>query len=430
MSWLTQALNNWRPAAGGARRFTGSAQPEEWLLDAWRGPQSRSGVTVSEQAALGHPAVYAAVRVLSESLAQLPTKVYRYRADGGKDEDRQHALWVLLHDSPNPEMTAFEFKACLMGHLALWGNAYAEVERDGLGRVVNLWPLRPDRMTVTRDDAGRRVWVYTLPTGAPAKFTWKNPSYQAPPILHLRGLSADGHLGYSPLQLLRESIGLSLAAEQYGARIFGSAGSVRGALKTEQRLTDDVAKRIKESWEASHKGLTNAHRVAVLEQGVSWQQIGVSPEDAQMLQTRKFQVNEIARAFRVPPHMIGDLERATFSNIEHQSIDFVTHTLMPWVVAWEQAIARDLLSIRSFRTHTVKFVVNGLLRGDVKSRFEAYAIGIQHGWYSPDDVRGFEDLNPLPDGVGDTYLRPLNMVPAGQAPASAPTTTRPTEVAA
>lgn len=410
MGWLKRLLDPVETRGG-------LAEVDFWLRDALvGGVSSKTGAVVNEEAALGHAGVYACVRVLADSVAQLPLRVYRRRDGAGKDEDREHPLWSILHDLPNPEMTAFEFRQAMQGHLALWGNAYAEIERDGFGRVRALWPLRPDRMTVTRDAQKRRVWVYQLPGGEPVKWTWANPSVTPAPILHLRGMSGDGGAGYSPISLLREPIGLGLAAEEYGARMFSNAARPSGVLQAPKVVSDKAMERLRQGWEAAHRGLSNAHRVAILEEGITWQQIGMTANDAQFLETRKFQLNEICRAFRVPPHLVGDLERATFSNIEHQAIDFVVHSLTPWLVCWEQALARDLLSVKGFATHQIRFVVAGLLRGDIATRYEAYSVGRQNGWLNVDEIRDLEDLNPLEDGAGQVYLTPLNMTPAGSTP--------------
>jgi HK97 family phage portal protein len=394
---------NWLSFRG---RSSSLSNPEQWLVDAWGGSATTSGATVNARTALGISAVYACVRVLADSVAQLPLKLQR--VDGNRrEDDREHSLWTVLHDLPNPEMTAFEFKQTMQGHLALRNNAYAEIERDGVGRVVGLWPLNPEKMQVVRDERLNKVWLYELPDGRTVKWTWSNPSRTPSPILHLRGLG-DGSVGASPLTLLRNAFGLALAAEEYGARLFGNSARPSGVLQTAGKLSPQAAKNLKDSWEAAHRGLSNAQRVAVLEEGVTWQQVGMTAEDSQFLQTRKFQLNEVARAFRVPPHMIGDLDRATFSNIEHQAIEFVVHSLTPWLVCWEQALARDVLSVKSFTTHQVKFNVNGLLRGDIASRYQAYAVGRQWGWLSANDILSLEDMNGIGD-QGDVYLNPLNM---------------------
>jgi HK97 family phage portal protein len=400
-------------------RTSGLENPQQWLVDAFGSGTSTAGANVNARTALGISAVYACVRVLADSVAQLPLKLQRIE-DGGRVDDRTHSLWPILHDLPNPEMTAFEFKQTMQGHLALRNNAYAEIERDGTGRVVGLWPLNPEKMQVTRDKALNKVWLYELPDGSSVKWTWSNPTRTPSPILHLRGLG-DGSGGWSPLTLLRNAFGLTIAAEEYGARLFSNSARPSGVLQTPGKLSPAAAKNLKESWEAAHRGLSNAQRVAVLEEGLTWQQVGMSADDAQFLQTRKFQLNEVARAFRIPPHMIGDLERATFSNIEHQAIEFVVHTLTPWLVCWEQAIARDILSIKSFNTHQVKFNVNGLLRGDIQSRYQAYAIGRNWGWLSANKILEMEDMNGIGD-QGDTYLNPLNMKDASLPLADGSTT--------
>lgn len=403
------------------RRTSGLAEVDFWLKDAWTGgAQSSAGAVVNEQTAMGVSAVYACMRVLADSVAQLPLKIQKIDTNG-KTDDRKHPLWTILHDLPNPEMTAFEFKQAMQAALTLRNNAYAEIERDGVGRVVGLWPLNAAKMQVTRDDQRNKVWLYELPDGKTVKWTWANTSRTPAPILHLRGLG-DGTVGCEPLALLKNTIGMTIAAEEYGARLFSNSAQPRGVLQTPNRLSPQAAVNLKTSWEASHRGLSNAHRVAVLEEGLTWQQVGLSAEDAQFLETRKFQLNEIARAFRVPPHMIGDLERATFSNIEHQAIEFVVHTITPWLVCWEQAIARDLLSVKSFNTHQAKFVVNGLLRGDITSRYAAYATGRQWGWLSANDVLRLEDQNGIGE-QGDIYMTPMNMQDASKpAPAPAPAT--------
>lgn len=384
------------------------ANPEKWLIDWFSGGgKAASGVTVNETTALNATAVFSAVDILSRTLASLPLPVYHRLQGGGKERATDHPLYVLLHDLPNPEMTSFELRQALMGHLALWGNAFAEIERDNGGRVIGLWPLRPDRMQVRRDERGLR-YEYSLSSGSGVVLRQRN-------VMHIRGLSSDGIVGYSPIRLAREAIGLSLATEEFGARFFGNGSRPGGVLQHPGKLSEDASKRLKKSWEEMHQGLTQAHRVAILEEGMTWQQVGIPPEDAQFLETRKFQVTEIARIFHVPPHMLADLERSTFSNIEHQGIEFVVHTMRPWLVCWEQAIKRDLFLSAERNTYFAEFLVDGLLRGDTKSRYEAYAVGRQNGWLSADDIRELENMNPLPDGQGKIYLVNGNMVPADQA---------------
>lgn len=372
-----------------------------WIFD---GNKAASGVSVNEKTALTSTAVFSAVDILSRTLASLPLPVYRRLQGGGKEKATDHPLYEILHDLSNPEMTSFEFRQALMGHLALWGNAYAEIERNNAGQIIALWPLRPDRMTVKRDSKGL-LYIYQMPDGGQVGLRQSN-------IMHIRGLSSDGIIGYSPIRMAREAIGLALATEEFGARFFGNGSNPGGVLQHPGKLSEEAARRLKKSWEEMHQGLSQSHRVAILEEGMTWQQVGIPPEDAQFLETRKFQVTEIARIFHVPPHMLGDLERSTFSNIEHQGIEFVVHTMRPWLVCWEQAIKRDLFMPAERQIYFAEFLVDGLLRGDIQSRYQAYAIGRQNGWLSADDIRELENMNPLPDGQGKVYLVPLNMVPA------------------
>lgn len=374
----------------------------EWL----GGAPTAAGVQVSTEGAMAYSAVYACVRVLSETVASLPLKTYK-RVGQGKEPATDFYLYELLHDRPNPVMTSFEFRETLQAHLLLWGNFYCEVERDGAGRVAALWPLRPDKMRGVSLAGDRLTYEYELPNGGATVLSGDR-------VWHVRGLGSDGLVGYSPIQLARQPIGLGLAAEEYGARFFGNGARPGGILQHPGKLGDKARANLRAGFNQEHGGLSKMHRLAVLEEGMTYQQIGIPPEDAQFLQTRKYQRAEIAGLFRVPPHMIGDLERATFSNIEHQSIEFVVHTVRPWVVRWEQSINRNLLSEAERKTYFAAFLVDGLLRGDIMSRYQAYATGRQNGWLSADDIRELENMNPLPDGQGEMYLVPLNMVPASE----------------
>ncbi|MDI3341602.1 MAG: phage portal protein [Sphaerobacter sp.] len=389
------------------------------------GARSSSGLAVNEESALRVAAVYSAVRVLAETLAMLPLHVYR-RLARGKDRASEHPLYPLLHDQPNPEMTSFVFRETLMGHLALWGNAYAQIVYDGAGRVAELWPLRPDWMDVDRDASGRLRYVYRTPAGA--------RTFAPSEVLHIPALSFDGLKGKPPLAVAREAIGLALATQEYGARFFANDARPGIVLKHPGTLSDKARANLLESWNRMHQGLRGAHRAAVLEEGMDIATVGIPPEDAQFLESRRFQVTEIARIFRVPPHLIGDLDRATYSNIEQQSLEFVQYTMLPWLRRWEQAINAKLFTEQERRDgYFVEFQVEGLLRGDTKSRYEAYAVGRQNGWLSANDIRELENLNPIEGG--DVYLVPLNMVPAsavgsepsqpqGGKPGAPPTTAR------
>lgn len=401
-----------RVLAGGVREGElrwHPSNPAEGVLEMFDGGyDTAAGVTVTPARGLQYAAVYAAVRVLSEGVAMLPLVLYERLQPRGKQRAPGHSLYPILHDAPNPEMTAFEFRETMMGHLVLWGNAYAEIEYDRAGRVMGLWPLRPDKMKVKRKDK-RLVYEYTLPNGRLAE-----PALQPDQVFHVRGLGSNGIVGYSPITLARQSIGLGLATEEFGSRFFGNGARPGVVLEHPGKLGDEAYGRLKTSWAGRHQGLKNAHRVAILEEGMGVKEVGIPPEDAQFLETRKFQVTEIARIYRIPPHMLADLERATFSNIEHLGIEFVTHSLGPWLKRWEQRIGLSLLTEAERQVYFAEHLVAALLRGDIKSRYEAYAVGRNWGWMSADDVRELENMNPLPNGEGGVYLQPLNMVDAGQ----------------
>ena len=346
-------------------------------------------------------AVFACIRVLAESVASLPLIVYKRRPDGGKDRDPPHPLYRTLHDRPNRWQTGFEFREMLMGHAALRGNAYAAIKATGGQAVAELTPLHPDRVIPFRAPDGLIAYEHT-PLEGPRRILLQ------PEMLHIRGLSDDGICGLSPIKLHREAIGLALVTEEHGARLFANGAQLGGVLQHPGKLQPEAVERLKKSWEARYSGVGNAHRTAVLEEGMTWNKVGMTSEDAQFLESRHYQVTEIARIFRIPPHMIGDLSKATFSNIEHQALEFVVHTLRPWLVRWEQAILRDLFTEPDQETHFVEFLVDGLLRGDTQSRYNAYAVGRQWGWLSANDIRRLENLNPIEQG-GDDYFQPLNM---------------------
>ena len=370
--------------------------------------RTTSGKTVNERTALQTTAVYACVRILSETIASLPLHVYRY-TEGGKTKDTEHALYTLLHDEPNPDMTSFVFRETLMSHLLIWGNAYSQILRDRSGQVIGLYPLLPDQMSVHRSEKGKLYYVYN-------RYEEDNPNFQEKgsivlsqeEVLHIPGLGFDGLIGYSPIALAKNAVGMTLACEEYGASFFSNGANPGGVLEHPGILKDPG--KVRDSWNAVYQGTRNAHKVAVLEEGMSYKQIGIPPEEAQFLETRKFQINEIARLFRIPPHMVGDLEKSSFSNIEQQSLEFVKYTLDPWVVRFEQALKKSLLLPEEKKTHFIKFNVDGLLRGDYQSRMNGYAIGRQNGWLSTNDIRKLEELNPIPaEEGGDLYLINGNM---------------------
>ena len=369
---------------------------------------STSGKRVNERSAMQMTAVYSCVRILSEAVAGLPLHFYRYTDNGGKEKAVEHPLYFLLHDEPNPEMTSFVFRETLMTHLLLWGNAYAQIIRNGKGEVIALYPLMPDRMSVERDSRGQLYYEYTVSMDdAP---TLKGSTVVLPPseVLHIPGLGFDGLVGYSPIAMAKNAIGMAIACEEYGAKFFANGAQPSGVLEHPGTIKDPT--RVRESWQSTFGGSQNANKVAVLEEGMKYTPISISPEQAQFLETRKFQINEIARIFRVPPHMVGDLEKSSFSNIEQQSLEFVKYTLDPWVCRWEQSMVRSLLTPEEKKQYFIKFNVDGLLRGDYQSRMNGYATARQNGWMSANDIRELENLDRIPEELGgDLYLINGNM---------------------
>lgn len=381
-----------------------------------------SGKAVTERSAMQMTAVYSCVRILSEAVAGLPLHLYKYTDSGGKAMALDHPLYLLLHDEPNPEMSSFVFRETLMTHLLLWGNAYAQIIRNGKNEVIALYPLMPNKMSVDRDENGRLYYTYYRGQDEAIRDKEFAVTLLPSDVLHIPGLGFDGLVGYSPIAMAKNAIGMAIACEEYGAKFFANGAAPGGVLEHPGTIKDP--QRVRESWQSTFGGSGNANKIAVLEEGMKYTPIGISPEQAQFLETRKFQINEIARIFRVPPHMVGDLEKSSFSNIEQQSLEFVKYTLDPWVIRWEQSIMRSLFSEDEKKKYFVKFNLEGLLRGDYQSRMNGYAIGRQNGWMSANDIRELENLDRIPaeDG-GDLYLINGNMLPLKNAGAFADTPT-------
>jgi HK97 family phage portal protein len=379
---------------------------------------SSAGKNVNERSAMQMTAVYSCVRILAEAVAGLPLHLYRYKEDGGKERAIDNNLYHLLHDEPNKEMSSFIFRETLMTHLLLWGNAYAQIIRNGKGEVVALYPLMPNKMQVDRDENGELCYIYTRSSDE-AKTMEGVTVYLTPrDVLHIPGLGFDGLVGYSPIAMAKNAIGLAIATEEYGAKFFANGAAPSGVLEHPGTIKDPS--RLRENWNSTFGGSANSGKVAVLEEGMKYTPISISPEQAQFLETRKFQIDEIARIFRVPPHMVGDLEKSSFSNIEQQSLEFVKYTLDPWVIRWEQSLSRALLNEDEKRKYFFKFNLEGLLRGDYESRMSGYAVARQNGWMSANDIRELENMDKISaeDG-GDLYLINGNMLPLNKAGAYA-----------
>ncbi len=371
------------------------------------GSESYSGKTVNETTALEFLPVYAANLILSESVGQLPFGLFRIGDDGGSEPARNHPLNGVLHDSANEDMTAIEFRTVMQGHLGTWGNAYAVIGVNGQQRVNALEPLDPSQMDVRR--VGKSQVIY--------RHLGDGREWAKHQIFHLRGFGFDGLKGYSPVTMARHAIGRGMAIDQFGSNFFRNDGIPAGVLMHPGDVGKQARENIKESWKDL---LANRRGTPLLEGGLKYQQIGIPPEDGQFLETAKLSVTDIARLYRIPPHMLGDLERATFSNIEQQGLEFVSHTLMPWLVRWEQAVKMRLLRFDERPLYRVKFNVTAFLRGDAAARAKFYDSGRMGGWLSPDDIRRLEDQNPLPKGAGEDYSMPLNWGPLGAEPEEKP----------
>lgn len=357
-----------------------------------------SGAMVSPDRALRVIAVFAAVRVLAESLAQVPLILYRRVDDRVKERATDHWLYRLLHLAPNGWQSSFEWREMMQAHVALRGNAYSFKVRVN-NEIRELLPIHPDRVTVEQDKRWQIRYTIAMPDGSQARFGPED-------IFHLRGMSSNGFTGLSPIFLAREAVGLAIETERHGAQLFGNGGRPSGLISTEQSLTEDQMTLIRTSWKEAHGG-DKRLGTAVLDSGMNYQQLSLSNEDAQFLDTRKFQITEIARLFRVPPHMLADLERATFSNIEHQALGFVKYTMMPWYTRWEQAITLQLLPAGEQLEYFAEFLVDGLLRGDTKARYQTYEIALRNAILNPNEVRIKENLNPYEGG--DEYRWAANV---------------------
>lgn len=385
-----------------------SSFDEIWQHQQNAGALSKAGQSINSDTAMRVSAVNACVRVLAETIASLPIFVFKRTPDNGKEPNTKHHIHTLLHDKPNEQLTSFEFRELMMVHMGLRGNFYAIKDMNRAGKITRLIQLNPANMEVMA--AGGFITEY--------KYTWEGgdtQSFTPEQIWHVKNLSLDGIIGASPVTLARESMGLSLATEEYGARLFSNDARPGGLLEHPGKISEDAAKRLKSSWQAAHSGGANSHKTAVLEEGLKWQAIGFSNDDSQFLETRGFQVEDIARIYRVPPILIGHSNNtSTFASAEQFFQSFVTNTIRPWAVRIEQSANKHLLSDRDRKNSFVEFKLDGLLRGDTLSRFEAYGVGRLNKWLSANDVRRLENMNPL-GPEGDVYENP-NIAVTKEAP--------------
>jgi HK97 family phage portal protein len=393
--------------------MSGLQSPSAWLLSWAGGLTTRAGMAVGPVTAMTLAIYYACLRNISEDVGKLPLHTYR-RLPRGKERAVDHPAYALLHDQPNDDMTAMTFRETLTHHALAWGNGYAEIVFSPGNVVQALWPIHPSRVQVRRDEDGRLVYdVYggelTLPGGSRAGVR----RLRQDNILHIKGLGSEGYEGYSVLRLAAESLGLGLAAQTFGAAFFGNGATVGAVLEHPATLTEAAQKRLRESWQTIYGGPSNAMKLAVLEEGLKYTRLGVPPEEAQFLETRQFQVEEVCRWFRMPKSKVHDLTDSTYSNMEQQNLEYVPDTLMPWLTRWEQELKRKLFADEP--EYFAEHAVQGLLRGDQAARATFYKDLFGVGAISPNDVREFENLNSI-GPAGDTFFiasnnyTPINQV--------------------
>lgn len=377
--------------------------PSKWFVNWINGGETSSGEVVNEETAMKMAAVYACIRLLSQSVAKLPLHVYNNKG-GKKIKDERHAVTQLLENRPNPYMTPFDFKMTMEAHRQLYGNAYAEIQFGRDGYPKGLWILNPELTEVVTDDKNHgRVWYTTvLPDGQSVKLKYEN-------VLHIKNIGLTGLKGMSPIAVARETIGSQMASQKYVSKFYKNGTTAKGVLSVPGvTLKPEAKKIVREEWEKMNTGMTNANRIAILDSGITYQDLTMSQADAQFIETQKLNTTDIARIYNVPPHMIADLEHATFSNIEHQSISFVKNTLQPLLVSWEQALNFQLFTPTEQKNYYCKYNVDSELRGDSKSRAEYYEIMERIGAYNIDEIRDKEDLPALEDGLGKKHLISLN----------------------
>ena len=400
-----------RAASAFAEQRSTLANPNRFVLDFFSGggADTYTGKTVNATTSMNYSAYYSAVLILAETMASLPVGVFRKRPDGFTEPATDHPLWPILHDAPNEEMTSTEFRGIMQGHLASWGNAYAQKRMTGGGRVESLWPLRPDRMEVRRDRTTRRLAYEYQPDSGPTQHLTRDD------VLHLRGFGFDGIKGYSTFSQGRQAIAMGMTAEEFGGRFFANAASTNIALRHPGVLGKEAKENLIRSLQERHVGTEKAWKPLILEENMGIEQVGVPPEDAQLLQLRGHQVEEIARIFRIPPHMLQHLDRATFNNIAELGVGFLTYTMLPWIKRWDEGLWLQLLSPPDRRQMVIKHNVRGLLRGNLKDQAQYYKDGRQWGWLSVNDIRRLEDMPPVEGG--DAHHSPLNMAPLNAPPA-------------
>lgn len=396
-------IKNIRTGRELAKRNITINQLDQWM-DSMTGGGGKSftGINVTAENALKYSAKWNSTAILSQTIASLPLIMYKKSKDGNKKRAEDHQLFDLLHNQPNPEMTSFTWRETAMVHLVTWGNHYSLIEFEGMGwNIKGLWPLDPGRVHMERSDGNKIVYRFTKPNGEDKVY----PDWM---IFHIPGMGFNGRIGYNVLKKSAESLGLGLAIEEFGARFFDADSTPGGLLEHPGRLSTEAKQNLKDGWKAIHASLAGSHQLGVVEEGMKYKDVSKNPEEAQALQSRKFQVTEEARWSGLPPHKLKDLEHATFSNIEEMQIEFIMDSIRLWVTRWEQVISWKLLRQDERKTFFPEFLIEGLLRGDIEKRYKAYATGKQWGFLNSDEIRRMENMNPTKDGSGKIYWGPLN----------------------
>lgn len=384
------------------------------LLEYFGGPSAISGAKVNHETVMGIPAAYACNRIVAEAIAMLPLFVFERVEPRGRRQAIEHTVYGLLHREPNPWMTSFQWRETMQGHLGFRGNAFSEIEYGRDGRPKALWPLNPTKMQRPKvSQGGTLIYPYILSDGTGVELPQSR-------VLHIRGLSDDGLWGYAPITVFREAFGVALAEREYESRFFGQGAQPGGVLQAKTKLTKDAQERLATSWKSAHEGLSMAHRVAVLEEGIEWKSIGMSNEDAQFVESRNFSIAEMARIWNVKRHKIQDLTESSYNNIEQETISHVTDTVQPWVERWEQQLGKDLFLDSEKAMLYPKFMLQGLLRGDMTARKGYYESAFDRATLSPNDWRELEDMELINEPWADQYYHQQTMVVAGQEPAMEP----------
>jgi len=383
------------------------ARPAQWLIDCFTGGQDDvTGATVNKTTALKYTPFWSAVRIISGTLAALPFIVYQRLDAGGKKRLFKHPIYKLLHDRPNPYVDAVTFLETRMAHVLTYGNGYAEIQRNGAGKPVALWPLLPDRTVRKIDKNYVPYYEITLPNNEKTILADEN-------VLHIKGLGFDGYTGYDVVSYHKMAIAYGMAVKEYGARFFGNNASPGGAVKVPNEMSESAYSRFKQSWNDAHKGLKESHRIALLEEGAEFQKIGVDPEQAQALEVQKWTVDDCSRIFQIPPHMLGSMEYSKYNNVEQLELEFYKRTMLYWFRKWEQECGYKLFTPGEQGKYFAEILVDAILRADMKTRYECYKIGIDSGFLMPDEPREKENLNPLPGGIGQKIRLPLNIALSG-----------------